>query len=402
MNRIRFIFLFIAIILVQSTCWSCTIFCAKDHHGHVWAGNNEDYNYFTFDTKVKITPKTDSTFGHIYFTYTHNIFPQGGVNEAGLFYDFNAVGVSVIKDVDKKVPFPGQYGFEIIIYMLEHYKTVPEVIELFEKYKMPWMNKAQMNVVDKFGNMGIIVADSAWITKENYQVSTNYNLSHINKDNIKCWRYPIAKSRLISSEANFDSFSKICESTSQRENASTNYSNVHNLNTGEMRIYYGWNYIAPFETTINDMMQYGDTLIPIRDLFPDNTLVKVYYTYVNEGFDRAVNELDKVKDSLHREDLFKLLSLDMLFGSTKHLTNNETVHRIIEVSNNKEILSILSKKSTLKANRKYAKQKLNTINNSGFRASFFIWLFSLGLVITLIIIFKKSKNKKQLTKPKLH
>ncbi len=287
MKSISLLFFLLAITLVWSPVWSCTIFCAKDSIGHVWAGNNEDYNYFTFDTKIKITPKTDSTLGYICFTYTHNVFPQGGVNEAGLFYDFNAIGASAIKDIDKKEPFPGKYGYEMILHMLANCKTVNEVMELFEKYKMPWMNKAQMNVADKFGNMGIIVADSAWITTNNYQVSTNYNLCHANNDNIKCWRFPIAESVLESSEPSFETFKKICDSTSQRKIYTTIYSNVHNLSTGEMRFYYGWDYKTPYETTMNELMKFGDTLMPIRDLFPNQALVKVYNTYLDKGFNTA-------------------------------------------------------------------------------------------------------------------
>ena len=56
--------LFIAVILVQSKCWSCTIFCAKDSHGHVWVGNNED-GVFSFGTKINISPKTESSLAYI-------------------------------------------------------------------------------------------------------------------------------------------------------------------------------------------------------------------------------------------------------------------------------------------------------------------------------------------------
>ncbi len=102
-----------------------------------------------------------------------------------------------------------------------------------------------------------------------------------------------------------------------------------------------------------------------------------------------------------RKDILKLFLLDMLYGSTKERTSNELVHQIIDASNHKEILLILSKKANLKANRKYAKQKLKTIGKGGISNIFFIWLIVLGIAISLITI-KKNKNKRQLAVAKNH
>jgi len=401
MKIFRLSIVLFAITVICSPGRPCTIFCAKDSKGHVWAGNNEDFNYFTFDTKIKIKPRTDSTLGYICFTYAHNVFPQGGVNEAGLFYDFNAIAASDIKDADKKVPFPGDNGYEMVLYMLEHCNTVPEVMELFDKYKMPWMNKAQMHLADKFGNMGIIVADSAWITTANYQVSTNYNLSHVNKDNIECWRYPIAEAVLNTSEPNFETFENICNSTSQRIIVSTIYSNVHNLNTGEMRLYYAWDYEIPYKTTVNELMEFGDTLFPIRDLFPNQYLVKAYYTLLAKDFQEALKELNEIEDSIVREDMLKLLALDLFFGSTKEHTDDDLVYQIIEASNHEELLYLISQKATSIANRKHAKKKLETINKAGISYMLFIWL-AIVVFISLIIIKVIKRNKRQLTKKEMN
>ena len=95
-------------MLTYSPSWSCTIFCAKDSKGHIWTGNNEDYDYFTFDTQIKITPKTDSTLGYFHFRYNDNLMPQGGVNESGLFFDFNSLKDYPIRKGANKIAFPGK------------------------------------------------------------------------------------------------------------------------------------------------------------------------------------------------------------------------------------------------------------------------------------------------------
>lgn len=397
MAKFKFLLLLFAVTIFPSNAWSCTIFCAKDSNEQVWAGNNEDYNYFTFDIKIKITPKTDSTFGFFYFTYTHNQFPQGGVNEAGLFFDFNAVEAYEKDNRKKNVPYPGRSD-AMMLYMLKHCKTVSEAIELYEKYETPWMDKGQLHVADKYGNMGIMVADSAWITTSNYQVSTNFILYQNDNDYKRCRRYPIAEGVLKTSEPNFETFKKICDLTSQRKVYTTIYSNVHNLNTGEMRLYYAWDYETPYKTTINELMEFGDTLFPIRDLFPNQNLVKAYYTYLGKDFTAALSVLNEIDDSLVREDMLKLLALDSFFGSTRDSTDDDLVHQIIEASNHEELLSLISQKATLKANRKHAKKKLKTIKKAGISDTFFIWLIGLGIVISLIIIKKKKNNKRQLNK----
>ena len=95
--------------------------------------------------------------------------------------------------------------------------------------------------------------------------------------------------------------------------------------------------------------------------------------------------------------MLKLLALDMLFGSTKNNTTNDLIHQIIEASNHIELSSIISKKATLKTNRKYAKQRLKSITKAGTGSTSFIWLIVLGVILIFFIIFAKTRNKRRLT-----
>src|SRR5438034_377153 len=74
---------------------ACTIVSAMDRKGHVWFGNNEDAS-FSFYNYINVFPKTKGgKFG--YYTLSkdkpengENAQIAGGMNEAGLAFDFNA------------------------------------------------------------------------------------------------------------------------------------------------------------------------------------------------------------------------------------------------------------------------------------------------------------------------
>ncbi len=389
MKKIKFLMLFITVILVQSKCWSCTIFCAKDSHGHVWVGNNEDA-VFRFGTKINISQKTDKSLAYIYFDYAYNPFPQGGVNEAGLFYDFNSVPVSPIKDVDKKIEYPGS-NIDFLFHVLGQCETVHEVIEFYERYKMPWMKGAQMNVADKMGNMGIIVADSAWVTKKSYQVSTNYNLCHPDKDNKVCWRYPIADGLLQSSEPNLELITKICDSTHQRNIIRTVFSNVHNLNTGEMWLYYAEDYKNPYVTTFDKLLNSGETVLIMRDLFPEQPVVKAYNAYNKSGFSESLSELNSITDSIILERKIELLSIGTLYQAKRFNADDQLISQVIQSSNSPMLLRAISKKRLSRSNKKLVKEKLKSIN-AGFNYNLMIWFILIGGGIMLIRFFIKKQQ----------
>jgi penicillin V acylase-like amidase (Ntn superfamily) len=108
-------FIFLVFILA-TTCThhasACTIFMANDGQ-HVWIGNNEDE---IFSTKYRLWyyPAQKENFGYMIWTelkaakilygFMHK-YPQGGLNEHGLFMDYTAIDeVAVIKDPNKKDP----------------------------------------------------------------------------------------------------------------------------------------------------------------------------------------------------------------------------------------------------------------------------------------------------------
>ena len=388
-------------VIIPNPIFSCTIFCIKDKHGQMWAGNNEDFYWFDFSTQIRIIPKTDSTLSFMYFSYDKHNFPQGGVNEAGVFFDANMVEVSDIKDADKKVNFPGGTN-ELMLYMLGHCKTVPEVLTLFDNYKIPELTNAQIHLADKAGNMGIITADSSWLTAGNFQVSTNYNLCHNDDDYKKCWRYPIASTMLSLGVPGLELMTQICDSTSQRKGVSTIYSNVHNLTTGEIWLYYGWDYEVPYKTTFEELLALGDTVIMVRDLFADQTVVKAYNAFRTKGFNEGLKILNTIGDLGVKEEKLKLLSQGALFNfdtfiESEKVTitkNEQLIRQIIEASSNEDILSMVANHNISKTNKKLAERKLRSMQDSGM-SNILISGLILGGGILLLLVFAINKITKR-------
>jgi hypothetical protein len=306
-------FLILIFIMGLDELDACTIFCGKDTRGHVWAGNNEDF-IFTFNTYLNLVATTDSTLGYMYFSYFNpGGYVQGGVNEAGLFFDGNAIKPSAYKDFDKKKDFPGGSGL-FFHYILKKCKTVQEVFMLFKEYRLSGLVAAQIHLADKYGNFGIIVADSMWITKSDHQVSTNYNLCHRDKDGIVCWRFPIAERILCTREPGLDSFTEICDSTSQKSKYSTVYSNIHELTTGDIWFFYGMDYNQSRKTNIKELLKKGSRSLQLHELFIDEPLVRVYKTYQSEGVEESMKVLNNFQlPSKRKNEILRLLTSDLIF-----------------------------------------------------------------------------------------
>ena len=402
-----FISLIMAVaVIIPSPVFSCTIFSAKDKHGRMWAGNNEDFYWFDFSTQIRIVPKTDSTFSFIYFNYNNLDFPQGGVNGAGLFYDANMVEASDVEGQNKKSNFPGETR-ELMLNVLRHCKTVPEALLLFDKYYIPELRTGQIHLADKEGNMGIITIDRSWLTSDHFQVSTNYNLSHQDDDYKKCWRYPIAYSMLRVADASLELMTAICDSTCQRKGVSTIYSNVHNLTSGEMWFYYGWDYDSPYKTTFEEMIALGDTTIMMRELFADQIVVKAYNAFAAGGFDAGLKILNTVGDARVKEEKLKLFLQGVLFDFESFIKsekisvtkNEQLVRQVIEASNNEDLLYIIANQNISKTNKKLAEQKLRTIQTSGISVGLISGVVLGGSSVVLLVFVLKNRKKGKLAVP---
>ncbi len=259
--------LFLVSFLLPGQSFACTIVSAISRNGHVWNMNNED-GPFRVANFINVFPKTANTYGYLTLSYFspelgNGGSMQGGMNEAGLTFDFNAI--ERIKNVDPKKAFP-EGDNAILPHILSTMSKVEEVIEFFQTY---WFQNgfsdAQMHVADADGRFAIISASGIHLVEKGQPlVSTNFDICG-NAESSSCWRYPIATTKISASPVDFDLMRSIALETAQKNDA-TMYSNIQNLSTGEIWFFSKHDQGKLIHTNIQDLLSRGQKSYSFSDL----------------------------------------------------------------------------------------------------------------------------------------
>jgi len=145
----------------------CTIVYAANDSVAL-AGNNEDVADET--ANIQFLPAGDGKLGRIYFGFDVANFPQGGMNEAGLFFDAAAGDRVVVVPRDPGKPVvEGQ----LILKAMEECSTVDEVVRLFETYDFSGRMNGFYLVGDRFGSSVVIEPDTIIRKHGSYQIGTS-------------------------------------------------------------------------------------------------------------------------------------------------------------------------------------------------------------------------------------
>lgn len=151
--------------------------------GKIFVANNEDF-WYDIKAYIQINPGTKNKLARLWYGWDD--FAQGGINEAGLFFDGAATPEDSIPSGFHKPK--GNLGDDI----LATCKSVDQAIELLENKKVALSN-AHIMFGDSTGNAVII----EWINGEkqiihitrNTLIMTNFLLSDTLKGNYPCYRY---------------------------------------------------------------------------------------------------------------------------------------------------------------------------------------------------------------------
>ena len=311
---------------VAATCFlasalhsqACTIVSGVDTDGITWAGNNEDM-FFHFETSLKVLPRSEGRLGAFIVTYNDG-FPQGGVNEKGLFFDFNAlspVGIENYRNWDNKLDIPA--GVNIIIEMLQRYDSVHDALEYLDQFRSLEMLAAQIHIADAQGNLAVFSGEGICY-KKRYQVSTNFRVCVGDIDNSLAadpkgrWRYPVADATLKSG-VDFSSIKTTLSKTARKKYVSTIYSFITDLDTTETHLYYGGDFNHSYDFNVKEIADQGASSILMRDLFPDAPLVKLWQAYKYNGVEAALNYFRTETthmDAFARRELLRHLYTNLL------------------------------------------------------------------------------------------
>ena len=300
-----FLATWVVMVLTTPLAYACTAFMMTDGE-NVLVGNNEDYNIP--HTRVWFLPTEGRQHGRVYFGYD-NWFPQGGMNDQGLFFDFFATKPLEAQRSKEKPKFRGN----LIDTMAARCSTVEEVLELFSRYNLEFMKKFQMFVVDKTGDAAILEGDEIIRKTASYQVVTNFYQSKVGADRRPCEWYKPSCRQYMSAESmlrqggtvSVAHFRDILDATHRNTlGARTLYSNIYDLKNGLVYLYYLHDFDKEVVIDLNEELKKGSHYYELPSLFGKEIRYgRKVYTHLSPAFSISYPKHYKVTAPVRNEVL---------------------------------------------------------------------------------------------------
>jgi len=299
-SKIFYLFLvLIAISLQNADC--CTIFIANDGK-NIWVGNNEDDSPSKNYRLWFVPSKVQNENGYIVWAgilkgLAENIshkFPEGGMNEYGLFIDAAALPEKIMikKDASKK-----DWKGYVIKDVLKSCKTVQEALSFLSKYNLVEQEKAQIFVADATGNYAIVHANYVLKKETTNFALTNYCLND-EKQNL-CWRRNIV-SNLLKEKKEFDLtyIKHILEKSAQTDYYNkTNYSIAADLKNVSIHLFQKRDFSADKTLDIKEELRKGERSEDLIDLFPKDISSELEKTLNKKGLSASIELYKQYQNS---------------------------------------------------------------------------------------------------------
>ena len=278
------------LLLVISEVNACTIFTGSNGRTTL-AGNNEDYTP-SANSFIWLRPKTQAFNGYIFWGFEEK-YPEGGMNDKGLFIDAAALPVKIPINKDSNKPDFEGYLTETV---LRKCATVEEVIALVKKYNLTWQEKAQILVADRSGDYAVIHANYIVRKTTPFFALTNYSLRDTAYRNFSCWRRNTAYHYLGGGDVSVKKFSEVLAKTAQTElyNA-TVYSQVCDLKKGIIYLYRLHDFSRCDTIDVAKILLKGKQDIEIRSLFPKRIGDTVLLSIQKRGITAATRRYEKLQ-----------------------------------------------------------------------------------------------------------
>jgi uncharacterized protein (TIGR03435 family) len=257
----------VAVVMSSPAVRACTAFCATTRDGAVLVGNNEDW--FNPHTKIHFIPAGPGAYGRMFVTFD-DLYPQGGMNERGLWFD--AFSTPPIRP-DTTLP---SYSGEIVLDAMAKCATVEEVVRLFSQYNRAFLKEGTLMFADASGDAVSIEANAIVRKKGAHFVQTNFHQSHAAASPDQ--RFTTATQMLngAGNVATLELFRDILSATHQGGSAPTQYSNVYDLRSRTMYLYYFHDYSRVVTFRLDDELKKGDRVVGIPALFPPSAAAEQF------------------------------------------------------------------------------------------------------------------------------
>ena len=248
----------------------CTAFTAACG-SRTLVGNNEDYN----DPKTRIwfVPSSGQGYGRMYMGY-ENGFPQGGMNEAGLFFD----GFAVERQAAARQKARPRLEGSLVDKAMAECRTVEEVVRLYERYDRSDLESGVLMFVDARGDAVAIEADAMVRKKGPSFVQTNFRQSSTPRTAVSCPRFHAATRGLerMGKCATVEAFRDVLAATSVGGEYPTLYSNVYDLERRVMHLYYFRDFAHAKTIDLREELKRGAHTIEMASLFPGNDAARAF------------------------------------------------------------------------------------------------------------------------------
>jgi len=255
--------------------------------GVVLAGNNEDF--WRPDTRMWTVPGEGGKNGRIYFGFA-DMFPQGGVNEKGLFFDGFATFQLAVKGQAGKDVYQGN----LIDKAMADCGSVAEVISLFENYDLSFLSTAMLMFGDKHGDSVVIEGEHMIRRQGNHQVVTNFYQSRIKPENYNCPRFAVANQMIDANpQVDVDVMRRALAATHIERDSPTQYSNIYDLSNGKIYLYHFHNYENVVVLDVKEELGKGKRVVEIASMFPETF---AWVQYQREAKQKLQKEIDQRRD----------------------------------------------------------------------------------------------------------
>jgi len=248
----------------------CTIFVVA-RNGQVLVGANEDFGRVTTSPRhwVQFHPKKPGEkYGYIAFGFpAYPDFPQAAINEAGVFYDYNA-----LKRLDIGRPGKPPFSLKRLEEVMTQCGTVREVVAHFEKFDDEPLSTGQMVVADAKGDSAIIERHTHTDRgASDYQIGTNFRTSTTPKDAITCPRWKACDAELSKKRpASIESVRALCEEVkASRQGGYTSYTTVCDLKAAKVYLFRGEDFEKVAAIDVKQTLKKGERRVDMDVLMTE-------------------------------------------------------------------------------------------------------------------------------------
>jgi hypothetical protein len=284
MKTTPYFFLLLTILLSIQNVSACSMFKITKG-GKTMVGNNEDY--WNPNTRLWFEQGGNSKFGAMYVGFD-NLYPQGGMNEAGLVFDgFSMDYMAVTDTVGKKSIGSDQELFSFTKTILQTCSKVTEVKDFLSKYNLESFHSSLLFFVDKSGQYLIMEGNALILGNDPTYIQSNFYPSctkDANKVNIPFYQ----KGRNYLKENPADTSLAYCRNMMNAmhqdfgEFGGSLYTTIYDLENGKIHLYYHFDFETVVTFDLNEELKKENRLITIPELFPKNNFAQKQLELYNE------------------------------------------------------------------------------------------------------------------------